>query len=97
MLRTSGPRAPISIRHDSNWSVPELELAVEIGERRNIIGYTTGNDVSARDIGAANPLYLPQGEIFRGCCDEFSLRDGHMVEISIGPIGTLVNPVRVPN
>jgi 2-dehydro-3-deoxy-D-arabinonate dehydratase len=169
MLRTAGPRAPISIRQDSNWSVPEPELAVVIGARRNIVGYTIGNDVSARDIEAANPLYLPQAKIFRGCCafgpsilvaesdtdisawdirlvvssdgishfdasvsltslrrpleslvaylcrdneilpgtilmtgtgivpdDEFSLQDGYMVEISIGPIGTLVNPVRVP-
>jgi 2-dehydro-3-deoxy-D-arabinonate dehydratase len=166
MLRTVGPNDAISIRRDSTWTVPEPELAVVLGHGGEIVGYTIGNDVTARDIEAANPLYLPQAKSFRGCCalgptllvadpsvdpsawtielrveragatefegeipldrmrrpltylrdylvsdneilpgtvlltgtgivppDEFALRDGEAVEVSIGALGTLRNRV----
>jgi 2-dehydro-3-deoxy-D-arabinonate dehydratase len=136
-----------------------------IGPRGAPLGYTIGNDVTARDIEAANPLYLPQAKVFRGGCalgpillvaeegvqpydwtialrvfraggllyegqvpvrrmrrrldlllryllkgqraaardgpvdrdrgrppDDFTLRHGDVVEISIGPLGSLTNP-----
>jgi 2-dehydro-3-deoxy-D-arabinonate dehydratase len=68
MLRVAGPNAPIGIRTDSGWSVPEPELAIVIDRDGAIVGYTLGNDVSARDIEGQNPLYLPQAKVFRGCC-----------------------------
>jgi 2-dehydro-3-deoxy-D-arabinonate dehydratase len=68
MLRVAGPNAPIAIRSDSSWTVPEPELAIVIDSDGAIIGYTLGNDVSARDIEGQNPLYLPQAKVFRGCC-----------------------------
>ncbi len=33
-----------------------------------IVGFTVGNDVSARDIEGVNPLYLPQAKVFDSCC-----------------------------
>ncbi len=33
-----------------------------------IVGYTVGNDVSARDIEGRNPLYLPQAKVYDGSC-----------------------------
>jgi 2-dehydro-3-deoxy-D-arabinonate dehydratase len=66
--RCVGPNEPICIRSDSKWMVPEPELALILGKNREIVGYTIGNDVSARDIERENPLYLPQAKIFRGCC-----------------------------
>jgi len=33
-----------------------------------IIGFTIGNDMSARDIEGENALYLPQAKIYRQCC-----------------------------
>lgn len=66
--RTVGTGAPIQIRHDSSWSVPEPELALILDRNGAIVGYTLGNDVSARDIEAENPLYLPQAKIFAGAC-----------------------------
>jgi 2-dehydro-3-deoxy-D-arabinonate dehydratase len=33
-----------------------------------LIGFTIGNDVSARDIEGENPLYLPQAKVYDGCC-----------------------------
>jgi 2-dehydro-3-deoxy-D-arabinonate dehydratase len=66
--RCVGPNAPIGIRADSNWTVPEPELAVVLGEEGKILGYTLGNDMSARDIEGENPLYLPQTKIYRACC-----------------------------
>ncbi len=33
-----------------------------------IVGYTIGNDMSARDIEGENPLYLPQAKVYRQCC-----------------------------
>lgn len=68
MLRVAGPNAPIAVRTDSRWTVPEPELAVVIDRNGVIIAYTLGNDVSARDIEGENPLYLPQAKVFRGCC-----------------------------
>ncbi len=57
----------IGIRGDSDWNVPEPELAFVLyaGE---IIGYTIGNDVSSRQIEGENPLYLPQAKVFDRCC-----------------------------
>jgi 2-dehydro-3-deoxy-D-arabinonate dehydratase len=66
--RCVGPNAPIGIRSDSRWTVPEPELAVVLSEDGQVLGYTLGNDMSARDIEGENPLYLPQTKIYRACC-----------------------------
>jgi 2-dehydro-3-deoxy-D-arabinonate dehydratase len=41
---------PVGIRRDARWNVPEPELALVINSRGRIVGYTIGNDMSARDI-----------------------------------------------
>ena len=165
--RCVGPNQEICIRGDSKWTVPEAELAFILGPEEEVVGFTVGNDVSARDIEGENPLYLPQAKIYRGCCalgptiitvdevgkepdleveckiyregdlvfkgstrtskmkrrieelrsylcrfnpvpvgtvcltgtgivppDDFALRDGDLVEITIEKIGTLRNPVK---
>jgi len=162
--RVAGPYAPLCIRSDSVWTVPEPELALVLNSDLRLVGYTIGNDMSARDIEGANPLYLPQAKVYAGCCavgptillatevppmeinctvhrgqgvafegmvstdrfkrsyaelieylgrdnsfpegvvlltgtgivppDDFTLRDGDVVAITIEPVGTLVNPVR---
>jgi 2-dehydro-3-deoxy-D-arabinonate dehydratase len=66
--RTVGPGAPIGVRSDSRWNVPEAEIGLVLGEGGDIAGYTIGNDVSSRDIEGANPLYLPQAKVFAGAC-----------------------------
>lgn len=66
--RVRGPHAPIRIRRDAKWSVPEPELALCVNSRGEIIGYTIGNDVSSRDIEGENPLYLPQAKSYDGSC-----------------------------
>jgi 2-dehydro-3-deoxy-D-arabinonate dehydratase len=66
--RCVGPNAAVGIRADSRWTVPEAELAVVLDGAGAIIGYTLGNDMSARDIEGENPLYLPQAKIYRACC-----------------------------
>ncbi len=65
--RCVGPGDAVGIREDSNWNVPEPELAFVLygGE---IIGYTVGNDMSSRQIEGENPLYLPQAKVFNRCC-----------------------------
>jgi 2-dehydro-3-deoxy-D-arabinonate dehydratase len=62
-----GPNQPIGIRSDSKFTAPEPELAVLIGSKGQIFGYTVSNDVSAWDIEKENPLYLPQSKTFTGC------------------------------
>lgn len=62
-----GPDQPIGIRADSKFTAPEPELAVLIGSKGQIFGYTVSNDVSAWDIEKENPLYLPQSKTFTGC------------------------------
>jgi 2-dehydro-3-deoxy-D-arabinonate dehydratase len=164
--RVVGPGQPIRVRCDSNWCVPEPELALVLSPALALVGFTAGNDVSARDIEGENPLYLPQAKVYDSCCalgpsitlaeampplsaigirmeikrdgteiyqgqtsvarmarrfeelidwlgrdnrfpngvvlltgtglvppDDFSLRAGDMVEITIDGIGTLANPV----
>src|SRR5262249_17421978 len=55
--RVSGPGDRVHIRRDSRWNVPEPERAVVLSPRLRIIGYTIGNDMSARDIDGEDPLY----------------------------------------
>ncbi len=74
--RVVGPGARVHIRRDSRWSVPEPELALVISPRMQIVGYTIGNDMSARDIEGENPLYLPQAKVYDHCC-------------ALGPVVTL--------
>jgi 2-dehydro-3-deoxy-D-arabinonate dehydratase len=65
--RVAAPGAPMRLRRDSRWIVPEPELALVLDRRGRIIGYTIGNDLSCRDIEGENPLYLPQAKTFDGC------------------------------
>lgn len=87
--RTVGPDESIGIRADSDWNVPEPELAVVLygGE---IVGFTIGNDVSSRAIEGENPLYLPQAKVYDKCCSigpcvasAASVDDPHDLEISM--------------
>lgn len=66
--RVSGPGGPIRVRGDSTWTVPEPELGLVLTESLRLAGITLGDDVSARDIEGANPLYLPQAKVYRECC-----------------------------
>ena len=66
--RVVDPGEPVRVRADSKWSVPEPELALVIDPTGTVVGYTIGNDMSARDIEGENPLYLPQAKIYRGSC-----------------------------
>ncbi len=61
------PFKHVGIRADSEWDVPEPELAFVLygGE---IVAYTVGNDMSSRSIEGANPLYLPQAKVYNGSC-----------------------------
>ena len=66
--RVAGHGAPIRIRRDSRWNVPEPELTLVINARGEIAGFCAGNDVSSRDIEGENPLYLPQAKVYNGSC-----------------------------
>ncbi len=66
--RVSGPGEPLRVRADSKWSVPEPELALVISPEKKLVGFTVGNDMSARDIEGENPLYLPQAKVYNQCC-----------------------------
>ena len=66
--RVVAPGAAVRIRADSQWNVPEPEVALAINTAGKIFGYTVGNDMSSRDIEGENPLYLPQAKVYLGCC-----------------------------
>jgi len=66
--RVAGPGQPVRIRKDTKWSVPEPELALVISPKGKLVGFTVGNDMSARDIEGENPLYLPQAKLYNDCC-----------------------------
>jgi 2-dehydro-3-deoxy-D-arabinonate dehydratase len=66
--RVAGPGARVRVRADSKWSVPEPELALVLSPQLKLVGYTIGNDMSARDIEGENPLYLPQAKVYDHSC-----------------------------
>lgn len=66
--RAVGPGAPIRVRGDSKWNVPEPEMTLVLSSAGKIVGVTVGNDVSSRDIEGENPLYLPQAKVYNGAC-----------------------------
>lgn len=65
--RVAGPGQVLRVRYDSNWSVPEPEFTLVISPDGRLVGYTVGNDMSARDIEGENPLYLPQAKLYKQC------------------------------
>jgi len=84
-----GPFESVGIRTDSEWNVPEPELAFVLF-RGEILGYTIGNDVSSRTIEGENPLYLPQAKVYDRCCaigpclvTPSSLGDPHDLNVSL--------------
>jgi 2-dehydro-3-deoxy-D-arabinonate dehydratase len=81
--RVVGPGEPVRIRADSRWSVPEPEWTLVVSSKLKIVGYTIGNDMSARDIEGENPLYLPQAKIYEGSC-------------AVGPVITLAGELPPP-
>lgn len=89
--RVSGPGQPVRVRYDSNWSVPEPEFTLVISPQLKLVGFTIGNDMSARDIEGENPLYLPQAKVYKQCCGmgpSILLNDG-----SLDRVGTKINLV----
>src|SRR5919108_273625 len=66
--RAVGPDAAIGVRADSEWDVPEPELALVIDASLAIVGYTIGDDVSSRTIEGENTLYLPQAKTYERSC-----------------------------
>ena len=77
-----GPAQAIGIRADSRFTAPEPELALLLGSKGDIVGYTLANDVSAWDIERENALYLPQSKFYTACC-------------ALGPV--IVTPDDLPN
>jgi len=66
--RVVGPGQPVRVRRDTKWCVPEPELALVLSPALDLVGFTIGNDMSARDIEGENPLYLPQAKVYDSCC-----------------------------
>ena len=66
--RVVGSGATVRIRKDARWNVPEPEFTLLISPKGRILGYTSGNDMSSRDIEGENPLYLPQAKVYDGSC-----------------------------
>lgn len=66
--RVVGPDEAIRVRRDTQWCVPEPELALVLSPALRLVGFTVGNDVSARDIEGENPLYLPQAKVYDASC-----------------------------
>jgi len=62
--RVPPPGAPLRIRADSSWDVPEPELALVLDAAGQVAGYLVADDVSSRSIEGANPLYLPQAKTY---------------------------------
>jgi 2-dehydro-3-deoxy-D-arabinonate dehydratase len=66
--RVVPPGAPVGIRADSGWDVPEPEIGLVVNSRAEVFGYVAGNDMSSRSIEGENPLYLPQAKVYSRSC-----------------------------
>ncbi|MBV8382748.1 MAG: fumarylacetoacetate hydrolase family protein, partial [Planctomycetaceae bacterium] len=84
--RVVGPGQPIRVRRDTRWCVPEPELALVLSPALRLVGFTIGNDVSARDIEGENPLYLPQAKVYDASC---ALGPVITLASAMPPVGTL--------
>jgi 2-dehydro-3-deoxy-D-arabinonate dehydratase len=78
-----GPGQAIGIRKDSHFTAAEPELALVLGSKGRILGYTIANDVSAWDIERENALYLPQSKVYSRCC-------------ALGPVIVTADEMRAP-
>lgn len=58
----------VGIREDEKESVPEPEFTLVLNKDHKLVGYTIGNDMSAREIEGENPIYLPQAKMYEGSC-----------------------------
>ncbi len=81
--RVVGPNDYLYIRNDSQWNAPEPELTLVINPKMELVGFTVGNDMSARDIEGTNPLYLSQAKIYMRSC-------------ALGPAITLAQEIADP-
>jgi 2-dehydro-3-deoxy-D-arabinonate dehydratase len=61
--RVVGQQQPMRIRADSVINVPQPCVTLIVNQRQEVIGYTLGIDVTARDLGD-----LPQAKIYDGAC-----------------------------
>jgi 2-dehydro-3-deoxy-D-arabinonate dehydratase len=62
--RVPPPGAPLRVRADSTWDVPEPELALVLTAQGELAGYLVADDISSRSIEGENPLYLAQAKIY---------------------------------
>ncbi len=62
------PGGEVGIRADASWNVPEPELTLVFNSRKELVGYSIGNDLSSRDIEGENLLYLPQAKVYDKSC-----------------------------
>ena len=62
--RVPAPGAPLRVRADSTWDVPEPELALVLTAQGELAGYLVADDISSRSIEGENPLYLAQAKIY---------------------------------
>jgi 2-dehydro-3-deoxy-D-arabinonate dehydratase len=89
--RVPPPGAPLRVRADSTWDVPEPELALVVTAAGEIAGYLVGDDLSSRSIEGANPLYLPQAKIFD---DSLGLSDTIVLARDVGDLARSA-PIRL--
>lgn len=90
--RVPAPGAPLRVRADSGWDVPEPELALVLDAAGALVGYLVADDVSSRAIEGANPLYLPQAKIYD---DALGLSGTIVLARDLAPEAVLEAPITV--
>ncbi len=66
--RCSPHNGVLHVRNDSDNTMPEAELAFVVGNKKNIVGYTICNDMTAWDLERESPLYLSYCKVYSNSC-----------------------------
>ena len=66
--KVEGNNGNLGLLNTSIRIIPEAEVVLLINKNKNIVAFSSGNDVTATSIESITPLFQPQAKYFNGSC-----------------------------